>query len=337
LSIVEERNVPAAPVYQALAPAQAAGAVICDGFRLTLPNTAGEDLARELLPLWDTLGLADDGGGRFRRGGSGGVLFKRGAVGGVTVFSFTGALCADLRKWGMLGDLVAPCAGYPRRQTRTDVALDLSVRAAPVLGALYDTARRGVLSLSAKRIPGDKVRRIVGVGIDGEDTGTVYLGDRATSRVYAAVYDKRQERIDRGHGDPGPLLRVEVRVGDVAAGLGDVVSPQALFFHYAAPALISRPADVPAWVAHGEGFALPPRREYSPEERLRRFVEESADIGRALDLAAAIQPGGEAQLLGLLQTRARMRQNALSATQQPGDGAEPHGGALSQHGTPAGL
>jgi hypothetical protein len=273
----------------------AIGPVICDGFRLSMPSPAGDDLVRELRPLFDVCGVVESPltAGLFLRGGA--VVFKRGSYGGaIAVLSFTGGLCGLLRDRGLLEDVVCSCAGYPRNQTRTDVALDFAVHAPPILRAAYAAGRGGGLSLSRQRMPGDRVRWAMCVSAaSGEDTGTVYLGKRGSADVCAAIYDKRQERVDKGADDPGPLLRVEVRVGKVGAVLGDVLNPERLFYHYAAPDLVRVPPAVGVWIPDAEGLAVQRRREFSALERLEHMVAESAEVGVILDLAHAAAADGE--------------------------------------------
>lgn len=309
-------------MYRPMNSADAAGPVICDGFRLTLPETAGADLCRELRPVLDAVCAVEHGDGLFRRGATGPVLFKRGRYGRVAVLSFNGALLALLRGAGMLEDLVVPCAGYPRRQTRTDVALDFAVDAPPVLRALYAAGRAGKVALSRKAVPGRSVGWRMGVSTaTGEDTGTVYLGERGVADVCAAVYDKRQERQDKGHSDPGPLLRVEVRVADVGAVLGDVLSPERLFHHYAAPDLVRGPPDAGDWVPHADGFVLPQRAEFTAAERCERLVLASPDVARALDLS--LEACGDASLvLHFVKRRAELRATAARIGSAGGMGAE---------------
>jgi hypothetical protein len=80
----------------------------------------------------------------------------------------------------------------------------------------------------------------------GESGFTIYFGAKH-ARIHARVYDKSAEALSRRSQVLPPTLRVEltfdVRVG---ASLRDAVSPQALFWHYAA-ALLPPPPNVPSW------------------------------------------------------------------------------------------
>jgi hypothetical protein len=55
--------------------------------------------------------------------------------------------------------------------------------------------------------------------------------------------------------------------------------------------LLPPPADVPPWVAHGEGFVLPARPELPPAGRLKRRLESSSELHSILSQAAKV-PGG---------------------------------------------
>jgi hypothetical protein len=107
------------------------------------------------------------------------------------------------------------------------------------------------------------------------------------------VYDKRHERLSKGYEDPGPWARVEIRLGrQVGCTLHDAADPERVFYHYAAPALVARPATVKDWEPLGEGFTLPMVEKPLPYRRLLRRLEGSSDMRELVRLAVECGPEG---------------------------------------------
>ena len=136
----------------------------------------------------------------------------------------------------------------------------------------------------------------------GVSTGMLYLGGRK-AEVRAAVYDKRNERLDRGFPDPGPTLRAELRLsGKMGITLRDLVSCDPCYWHYMGN-LFPRPSGVPLWVPNDSDYKLEPAMPLEPYELLRRRVETSPDIAHILDIASRLGPHGYETLLMLLERR----------------------------------
>ena len=223
----------------------------------------------------------------------------------VGMISLSGAALAHLRALGVFGEYLAALGTEAHKVTILHAAHDVPVDAPPRLHALYRKARAGKLSLSRKSIDPryGGIERIFKPGvIDGRDTGTLYVAP-PSARVRAAVYDKRNERILAGAPDPGPLLRYELRLKHVGATLRDAFDPTALFWHYAAPDLLTRPQGVADWSPQADGYDLPPMRSYSPAERIQRIVDSSLDLGKLFDLADAIGPRGIDYVVSALRAR----------------------------------
>lgn len=299
--------------------------IICDGFRLTVPAPYDEDCRGRIARYLDELGIVHSGEGLYQRSGKGPVYFKHSHYGNLGVLWLSGAVCAEFRVWDRLDDVVAAFAGFPRRITRLDAAADYQVSAPSILRALKAAGRSGALRLTRKIIPRQNVRWVESVcPVTGEETGTLYLGQQRSAEVWAAIYDKRAQLVDAGKPDPGPLLRLEIRVRDVGAELGDVLSPERLFYHFASPDLVGRPAGVGAWVAHSEGFVGTPSPSASPQDRIERIVRGSGDFGRCLELADEIGEGGIETLLLAIRRRVRRREEGLKVA-----GAAEGGGKVS--------
>jgi hypothetical protein len=219
--------------------------------------------------------------------------FKASRRGAIMVLHASGGLLMQLRAHGLFNDYLRAIAESRHRVTMLHATLDMPDDAPAVVSSVYDRALSGQISLSRKAVRAKQVKRYGGPGHDGRETGTVYLGNRANADVWAKVYDKRQERLDKGMPDPGPMVRYEVAVASGAnPSLRDVAEPAPVFYHYASPDLVDRPPDVPAWVPGGSGFALPPRLNRTPAQRLERLVQEHGAFDQAARLCAEIGEGG---------------------------------------------
>jgi hypothetical protein len=130
------------------------------------------------------------------------------------------------------------------------------------------------------------------------------LGARS-SEVRAIIYDKQNERLDKGFPDPGPLTRFELTVtGKLSPSLRDVVEPEPMYWKFMS-GVLPPPANCPDWDGQASGFELPPPVAHLPFALLKRKVEESPDIQHALDLASRLGPHGLDVLISLIRQRAK--------------------------------
>lgn len=274
-----------------------------------LPGESGS-LLHDLAPLIDAVGAVQVRPGFFPLPGGGSFkLFRRGRV---FVFGASGQALDCLRLRGLFDAYLSVFGGIPHRASMLHVAADYAVDAPPYLARLWRRAISGAIALTRKRIARSSVRRYSRFDPEGRSTGTVYLGDRANADVWAKVYDKRNETLDRGVADPGPLVRVELTFqSDVGASLQDVANPAPLFFHYAVPGLVGAAPGVPSWSPHAEGLVLPPPRSLTLSERLKGIITSSSDLDRLFHLSAEL--GGlhaERDLLHLLRDEYRRHDKA---------------------------
>lgn len=204
---------------------------------------------------------------------------KLGPTRGVDRVSLSGGVLThlrdDLHGWS---DLLDWLSESPHRITRLDAALDVYADAVPVLRKLRQRTGKlgGYLALGQRAAP---VTWVLGRNTEGQETGTMYVGVRGKSQFLARVYDKKHERISKGHECPYPVVRYEIEArgttGKRSPCLNDLHDPSSLFWHFAAPSLLKRPPDVPEWQPEQFQTFTVPRPAPDPLQRVWRFVEAS--------------------------------------------------------------
>jgi hypothetical protein len=199
---------------------------------------------------------------------------------------------------------------YNAKVTGIDACVDLVLDAPPILQRLYAEASIGGVMLTRKAIA--KVSKYFGPSstCPGMDTGTVYLGTRQ-AEVHAKVYDKRQERIDAGADDPGPLVRYELTVSDKQnPTLKDAYDPTAMFWHFMGRTVLESPADVPQWTGHAENWKLPKVEPLLPYQKMKAALD-TPHVQSVLRLLANSGAMGEKMLLDRLhQLKERTDENS---------------------------
>jgi hypothetical protein len=280
--------------------------VFCDFVQVTTPVGDWASLRSGLEPYLDMLGASVE----FDSGAAGGesseVLWRAGDYGTVRAKRYSavmavgtsGGTLGAFRAAGLLGKWLAALGSGQHTVTRLDATMDRAADAAPEIARIVAAGSGDPgISLSRKRVAPRDITQLTHRRPDGLDTGTVYVGARQAD-VRACVYDKREERLSRGLDDIGPMVRYEVRLGKaVGASLRDAHDPEAIFWHFAAPGLLSAPEGVPAWFKHGEGFRCDQVDVPTPLARLRRRVQASADVAALVRLAREVGPYGEAMLV----------------------------------------
>lgn len=267
----------------------------CDYLGVTVANDDWPAVREGIEPALDTIGASlefDSERSTLWRAGERGTV-KAQRYGPVTSLGASGAVLVGLRAAGIFSGYLAAIGGVPHKVTRLDAAHDRKEATGPVIAELVEKAHAADgLSLTRKRILPRHVTRLVSRGVDGLDTGTCYLGSRS-AEVRACVYDKRQERLDKGLGDVGPLTRYELRVkSGVGATLRDAADPTELFWNFMAPGVLPRPDGVSDWVSHGEGFEVDWPGLPLPAARLKRRIESSPEVKALLKLANEAGPLG---------------------------------------------
>lgn len=302
--------------------------VFCDFVQVSYPAETWEDVRAGVEPVLDSVGAqleVDDmrSGRVLWRAGDGTVNAKR--IGPVVTLGASGSVLAGLRLAGLLERYLAEVGAQPHRVTRLDLTLDVPEKTAPVIERLAASViSPGGLALSRKRVPAKHCTRYVTRDPDGVDTGTIYVGS-AQADVRLCVYDKRQERVDKGLPDLGsPLTRYELRLrGGTGVTLRDAARPSPAFWHYASPDVLQKPAGVSLWDAQGTGYTLQPADLPLPAERLRRRVAASADAAALVRLADSVGPYGFALLVSELRKLVAVGDDDASRFTRAGVGSEP--------------
>lgn len=282
-----------------------------DYLNITTPKGNGDVIFNQLRPILDSLGCSEVIEGLFQLPSKLGT-FKRSVRGQVSVFSVSGGFLEALRVNGLYGDYLVIFSGFEHRVSMLHATVDYRLDSPEVLEAVYQMASSGRLQLTRKALNPLHVSRLTGKNSEGIDTGTVYLGSRKNSDVWAKVYDKRQERLAKGFDDVGPMLRIEIAVqSDVGATLRDASKPHDIFYHFASRSLVEPPKNFKGWESHGSGFTLEKRTDnFTTWERLWGIVSHSSDIERLVELAVT-DYGDDAlvELTKLLRKKIMQRTN----------------------------
>jgi hypothetical protein len=267
----------------------------CDALSVSTPKENREALDQALSSIVAEAGfyseLVSDKLNLWRCEGDG--LVRGQPMGQVYVVSGSGIALQRLREAGGYSEYLSTFAALPHRVTSLHATIEQHVDAPREVMRVFRKAKRGAIHLNRGL---GKLSLAPALhwhpGNDGRDTGGVYLGP-PRGEVRALVYDKRDERIKAGFADPGPLLRIELRVrSKVGACLQDAWVPSSLFYHYAAPDLVERPRGVEDWVRQDGGFKLPARTKLTPAELMLKLADTSPQVAQILDYARQCGPSG---------------------------------------------
>ena len=276
----------------------------CDWLDVTYaPDDVPEPELRTLL-LGCGFGLARDTGGA--------VVYTSEPRGIVKVtyakryarISLSGGALAALRSAGHFHESLSILSTSPHKVTRLDATLDVPIDAADAIQRLRNRHSSGFVALGRKALP---VTVFLSTRPDGRESGTYYVGHRTAARMTARVYDKSFEALSkRGEVYPSHVTRYEVTARkDSGATLRDAATPNSIFWHIAAPALIpSKPKGVEMWTPHGDltGWEHVPR-SFTPAEVLERRIEYSAELEALIALADQLGAYGRSHLMYMLQRR----------------------------------
>jgi len=284
--------------------------VIADAVTVSTPIGNGPDLREALADVCLQIPESQTDPLGIRLGKFGLLRFSE--RGNVAIASASGVMLAGLRAANLLADYAAAVASVVTYNvSHLDLAHDESCDAPAVLQRRYKLYRLAGVALTRKRIPGSKVKCLFSPGDDGRDTGSIMFGNRKTMQTSAIMYDRHHDALEKGKPDPGMLLRTEVRTGIPGMTLRDVLHPAPLFYHFAAPGLIAKPDDVPQWEPHGGGYSLN-RPQVDAQDKLRRQVERSTDLGAMYRLVDELPGEGLDVLVRLVRNRYKLHRQSLA-------------------------
>lgn len=224
--------------------------------------------------------------------------------------SLSGAACASLRASRLWDEVLFILGSSPHRVTRLDAALDIPRDAADVLEELRLRYPDGQVSLSRKA---QRVTEFLSVRPDGRRSGTYYVGHKDNARQSIRVYDKALEQLDKRGLTIPPLTRYEVTARkDYGATLRDAAVPESIFWHIAAPSLLTAPKGVPMWMPNLEQLRTPPAPSFTAYEVLKRRVENSPELEALADLSDLLGPDGRKMLLHMLEKRVQVQDQDCS-------------------------
>jgi hypothetical protein len=289
-----------------------------DYLNLTTPKENGDAVLSQIQPILDSLGCSEVSEGLFQLDNKRGTL-KVSVRGHVSIFSASGGFLEVLRANRVYGDYLVIFSEYEHRISMLHATVDFRVDSPQYLEAIYQRASSGEMYLTRKSLNPLHVSRLSGKNLDGIDTGTIYLGSKKNSDVWAKVYDKRQERIAKGFTDEGPILRVEIAVqSDVGATLRDASNPHDIFYHFASRSLVVPPDKFKGWEPHGTGFMLnKPAQDFTTWQRLWGVISNSNDFDRVVKLAIAdYGEDAEKELSKLIRKKIRFLTNGQESTKE---------------------
>ena len=272
-----------------------------DYLNITVPDTDTHTAEAEVRQILSAIGAVSVLSGQWRVHGTGVYQIKPRQ--GISSYSASGQVLSVLREHGLYSTYLSVFGTLPHHVSLMHIAHDVSEDAPPLLETLYRKVVKGRVGLTRKRLdPRKHVKRILRPGHDGRETGTVYLAKRQSS-VSAKVYDKRQERLDKGYPDPGPLVRYELALGrKVGVTLRDAQYPEKVFWHYMREVL-SAPPNIPAWESWAQGYSPQRKVPLLPAEYLKRRVEKSSELEDWARLAATLGEHGGDYLLSLVRRK----------------------------------
>jgi len=224
---------------------------------------------------------------------------------GYHLVGLSGTALSVLRQHDLYTELLSLISGVSHKVTSLDIAHDVRVHAPKVVKSLYKrlSSTEG-LHLTRKQV--HSFNKVMRPSLySSEETGTVYLG-RRTSEVYAKVYDKRNEIMEKtGMMTVDPLTRYELTVTNKAGvSLSDAHNPDACFWHFMSQVLPTPKGWSDNWVKGGFSFGLPALPVKLPADVLADRVEQSGDLELMLRLSGDMGPNGLDHLIRLIRARA---------------------------------
>lgn len=208
------------------------------------------------------------------------------------IFSLSGGCLAHLRQFKLMHDVLFPVSLIPHKITRLDVAADYDVPSYIAINELAETVPTGAVRLTRKAITQSQIKKILSVDRHGHETGTLYLGHRASTDVCCRIYDKAHEINQKTKFEAPQRLRIEFTFkGNVLPTLRDVDLPFDIYYHHASHSLVKAPVTVKPWVSYGQPYYIQKKPKKTPYQLMRGLFEYSTDISKLC--AYAIEEFGD--------------------------------------------
>ena len=263
-----------------------------DYLSVTMSEDSLSGVMEELSPLLGVLGIASAFDGLYRLH-TGGTLRTGSTKGTAYGISASGDFVGTLRAQGLWSEYLMIVGAVPHRVTRMDVAHDVLCDAPKQLRSFRRRISRGNVHWLNKPLKKEHHCRYVQRWNQyGEETGSVYVGPKLLQVAGLKVYDKSHEQLcNRNYLIPS-TLRYELTLGRKSrCSLHDAWEPDPVFWHFMAK-ILPAPDGVPAWVPYDSELHLPSRVTILPAAGLKRLVETSDLVSRALTLCDRIGPNG---------------------------------------------
>lgn len=251
-----------------------------DWLSFTIPAADIEPFALFLDSQFAIFGATRTDDGLYRFGTPDGFgTCKIDQVKEVYVISISGTAYRYLVLMQVRDDLLHAISELPHKITRLDVACDFDVPAHIAIKQLSDNAYTGNVRLTRKTITQKQIKEILSYDLDGNKTGTLYLGHRASSDVCCRVYDKAHEVNQKTNMHITPRLRIEFTFkGLTLPTLRDVSLPSDIFYHHASHSLVKPPETFKTWESHGTGFYVEKKAPKTAYAKIRGLLEFSTDV-----------------------------------------------------------
>jgi len=272
-----------------LAWAARASEPFCDYLNVTVPRLHEEALQASVAAFMAGWGVHHEPGmpGLYKLFNG---TIKASPYGKVYRVSASGQALFMLRCMGAYGAYLAMLGEFPHRVSMLHATCDYTVVSPPdVVQEVKRMAYAESINLTRKKVLAKHVKTVFSLTPEGQETGTVYFGQRANADVWGKVYDKHHEQLCRGVPLPPYLVRVEIAIqSDMGATLRDAFDPTQAYLQFAGRCLAEVPAGTEPWVGAGEGFVLPvsdlPTR--TAYEQIEMLLEATPELKRLRHLAA---------------------------------------------------
>ena len=251
-----------------------------DWLSFTVPTNEGESLVKEFDSILAIFGSTRGENNLYRIPTENGfATCKIDCTANFYLFSLSGRLLAHMRAFRVMNDVLYAISQVIHKITRLDVACDYNVDAPLAIKQLAVITKASGVRFTRKHISSSHTKKILSDNRHGVETGTLYLGRRASADVCCRVYDKSHEMYQNSAIEIPPRLRIEFTFkGDVLPTLRDVSLPSNIFYHHALHTLAMAPPMHQDWNSHGYAYKIDKKPAKTAYEKMRGLFDFSTDI-----------------------------------------------------------